>query len=245
MGPELGTDATVRLIVRDLDDEAMLKIMAADNDDAYNLRPAFILETVLAAKSFIPKRKNVRGTTDIGRRRGLGPRIAEFLRWPVERVESALAQLAAIDHRKLSKEALESLPSAEAATTLHDQVKKARKAGTVLSEKEQVEIARSAAKSGGLSPPLSLARRCPFRFSIFFRFSLFVFLRKRALNPRQSLSAGAESPPLPLARRPSDRPTKEGRRAEGSASRGSSPDPRRGPGGGRLHQAAAFPASGR
>jgi hypothetical protein len=42
-----------------LDDETMLKMMAADNDDAYNLTPAFILETVEVAGGFvlgIPKR---------------------------------------------------------------------------------------------------------------------------------------------------------------------------------------------
>jgi len=49
---QLGKKAKVTLIVRDLDDETMLKMMAADNDDAYDLSPAFILETVAAAKGF-------------------------------------------------------------------------------------------------------------------------------------------------------------------------------------------------
>jgi ParB-like chromosome segregation protein Spo0J len=40
----LGKNASLRLIIRDLDDETMLKMMAADNDDAYNLTPAFILD---------------------------------------------------------------------------------------------------------------------------------------------------------------------------------------------------------
>lgn len=33
----------------------MLKMMAADNDDAYNLTPAFILETVAVAREFVRK----------------------------------------------------------------------------------------------------------------------------------------------------------------------------------------------
>jgi len=50
-----GKDATVNLIVRDLDDTAMLKMMAADNDDAYAMVPGFILEAVQAAKE-LPRR---------------------------------------------------------------------------------------------------------------------------------------------------------------------------------------------
>lgn len=49
--PGIGKKAKVSLIVRELNDGAMLKMMAADNDDAYNLTPAFILETVAASRA--------------------------------------------------------------------------------------------------------------------------------------------------------------------------------------------------
>ena len=70
----LGKNASVRLIIRDLDDETMLKMMAADNDDAYNLSPGFVLETVESALGFMDR--NVRNVTDI--RRGNGPKIAKM-----------------------------------------------------------------------------------------------------------------------------------------------------------------------
>ena len=80
-----------------------LKMMAADNDDAYNLSPGFILETVEAARGFVEKGENLRTGTE--KRWGLGPRIGTFLGWSVERVELALAQLGAIGRKELSREA--------------------------------------------------------------------------------------------------------------------------------------------
>ena len=127
---KLGKNAKVSLIVRDLDDETMLKMMAADNDDAYNLTPAFILETVAAAASFIGK-QNSAAAGDVTRRHEpiLAPRVSSFLAWPQERVKYALAQLNAIEEGELSKKAVESLPTIHAATTLHRQVKKAKASG--------------------------------------------------------------------------------------------------------------------
>ena len=92
----------MKLLVRELDDETMLKMMAADNDDAYNLSPGFILETVEAARGFVKNRGKLRTRTE--KRAGLGPRVAQFLGWPSERVEHALAQLGAIEREELSRE---------------------------------------------------------------------------------------------------------------------------------------------
>jgi hypothetical protein len=103
-------------------------MMAADNDDAYNLSPAFILETVAAARKFVCDSQNVRYVTDT-ERRGLAPKIGKFLDWPTLRVEKALATLSAIEDGDLSKKAVESLPTIHAATVLHRQVKKAKAAG--------------------------------------------------------------------------------------------------------------------
>jgi hypothetical protein len=91
----------------------MLKMMAADNDDAYNLTPAFILETVAAAKGFIEK--NLGNVTKVAGQRGDHVRIAAFLVWPQERVKHALTQFSAIEQGELSKKAVESLPTIHAA----------------------------------------------------------------------------------------------------------------------------------
>ena len=75
--------------------------MAADNDDAYNLTPAFILETVEVAREFvlgIPEGSKGDVTrTSPTQGPALAPKIASFLAWPQERVKYALAQLAAFE----------------------------------------------------------------------------------------------------------------------------------------------------
>jgi hypothetical protein len=95
----------------------MLKMMAADNDDAYNLTPAFILETVAAAKAFILRSASKRKVTPTSPTGGpnLKNEISDFLNWKVIRVEQALAQLSAIEDGELSKKAVESLPTIHAA----------------------------------------------------------------------------------------------------------------------------------
>jgi hypothetical protein len=89
----------------------MLKMMAGDNNDAYNLAPGFILETVGAARIFTTKRKSV-VTGHYGEKHA-EKIISDFLEWPITRVRDALAQLAAIGRAELSKEAVESLRPSE------------------------------------------------------------------------------------------------------------------------------------
>jgi hypothetical protein len=125
---QLGKSANISLIVRELDDETTLKMMAADNDDAYNLTPAFILETVAAARGFLEQNgRNVTPTDNP--RNELDVKIAAFLAWPIVRVQQALAQLSAIEDGDLSKKAIESLPTIHAATVLHRQINKAKASG--------------------------------------------------------------------------------------------------------------------
>jgi hypothetical protein len=102
----------------------MPKMMAAGNDDAYNLTPAFILETVAAAKGFLETNGGNVTAKDNPRNR-LEVKVAAFLAWPTERVKHALAQLHAIEDGELSKKAVESLPTIHAATVLHRQAKDA------------------------------------------------------------------------------------------------------------------------
>lgn len=158
---QLGKSAKVSLIVRDLDDEIMLKMMAADNDDAYNLTPGFILETVAAARDFVSK-GDVTPTSKHSPTGGadLDLRISKFLAWPRERVKYALAQLHAIDDGELSKQAVEELPTIHAATVLHRHVKKAREAGKPIARSEQVQIAKRAAKAEEESPVRVIEKEC-------------------------------------------------------------------------------------
>jgi hypothetical protein len=81
------------------------------------------LETVAAARGFVLQSQNVRNVTDI-ERCGIAPKISKFLDWPVVRVENALAQLNAIESGELSKKAVETLPTINAATTFHRPAKK-------------------------------------------------------------------------------------------------------------------------
>jgi len=141
---QLGKNAAVRIILRELDDEAMLKMMAADNNDAYNLSPGFILETVDAAKGFITKGKP--GANVSTGKSKTHFRVAKFLDWPAARVKDALAQLAAIEGKELSREAVEALPTQHAATTLHREVQKAKKQGAPISRPAQMAIAKRAAE---------------------------------------------------------------------------------------------------
>lgn len=103
-------------------------MMAADNDDAYNLTPAFILETVAAAKGFLVSRGDMALASKKSPTKGidLDVAISKFLAWPEKRVKDSLAQLNAIESGELSKKAVETLPTIHAATTLHRQVKNAK-----------------------------------------------------------------------------------------------------------------------
>jgi len=83
--------------------------------------PAFVLETVSAAKSFVENRS--KSATGGGKlchsKEGREPHaIHTFLAWPRRRVQDALVQLAAIERKELSKEAIEALASQSAATAL-------------------------------------------------------------------------------------------------------------------------------
>jgi hypothetical protein len=96
----------------------MLKMMAADNDDGYNLSPGFILETVEAARKFITRDKKGAFTHQA---------VAKFLGWPPPRVQHALAQLGAIEREDLSREAVKKLHSQREAVALHAGVQERKK----------------------------------------------------------------------------------------------------------------------
>jgi hypothetical protein len=106
----------VDVIVKDLDDETMIKIMADENDDVYNMTPAVINETVRVARDWIARN----GAITNGRE---GVAIAKFLDWHISRVNNALADINAISSGEIVEE-VEKLPSQHHSTTLRQVVKK-------------------------------------------------------------------------------------------------------------------------
>ena len=150
---EMGKGAKISLLLRDLDDKMMLKVMAADNDDAYNITPGFVLETVRAAKTLYSQHGipgNVTRNCYKDESSTLHA-IHSFLDWPSERVKNALAQLHSIQQGDLDEEALKSLPTPRAADVFHEEIKKAKKRGHLLSKERQRKAAKRVTKRAGKS----------------------------------------------------------------------------------------------
>jgi len=78
--------------------------------------------------------------------------IHHQLDWNPDRIKVALAQLSAIDDGKVSRKAVETLPTIHAATTLAREVKKAEAAGNPIPHKKQEQIAKRASESVKESP---------------------------------------------------------------------------------------------
>ncbi|MGA2301762.1 MAG: hypothetical protein ABSG77_13860 [Candidatus Acidiferrum sp.] len=103
--------ASCRLV--DLGDGDMIKVMADENDEIYNLTPAVINETVLAARDFLhspageKEYKKLLPATGRGKDTGDGPVIAEFLDWDRQRVKEALAEISDIEEKVVEKEVID------------------------------------------------------------------------------------------------------------------------------------------
>jgi hypothetical protein len=109
----------VQLQVRDLKDEEMLRIMAEENMEQYDMRPAIINETVKAVQKFLEgnpevARKYAERLTPITTRLRIGHVIiSRFLggNWNESRVSLALRHLGMIESKEVSKEIIDNLPS--------------------------------------------------------------------------------------------------------------------------------------
>jgi len=150
-----GKKAVVDLIIRDLDDPMMLKVMGADNDTIYGVTPNFILETVQAAKSMISKQKST-GTGPRGKGSWLQNRIAKLLDWRVERVKTALAELGMIERKELAPDAIKQLGNMKRAKAFHQEVDRAKKQGRPISLTRQVKLAKDIAETSGTSAEKSV-----------------------------------------------------------------------------------------
>jgi hypothetical protein len=158
----------VGLNVGNYDDATMLAMMAADNDEAWDMNPSFILETVKGAKSFfekglIPPTSAVKHKCFL-KESDIEHWIHTFLDWPRHRVTEALAQLAAIEKGTLASGAIKHLPSEHAAVKFTQAVKKAASVGQPISAKQQVAAAKQMKQSRrNIDVPLPQPRRKPFK----------------------------------------------------------------------------------
>ena len=96
-------DKEIDVVVQDLTDEMMLRIMANENDERYNCLPAVIDETVKSARDYLLANKDVArkllssGFPERKRLKIGAPLIAKFLgeNWSDNRVEQALESITA------------------------------------------------------------------------------------------------------------------------------------------------------
>jgi hypothetical protein len=129
----------IEVIERELGNGDMIKIMADENDEAYNMTPAIINETVKAARDFLYSPEGEKDYQEL--RSGGGPKdkhghtreasaIAEFLDWDMHRVREALAEIYEIEEAKTEpereekKEILEKMPTQTAAEKFRHAAKK-------------------------------------------------------------------------------------------------------------------------
>lgn len=155
---ELGTDATVHVIVKDLDDATMLKMAAADNDEVYNPGMSFILEVVEATMAFMGKDLSLSGkiTTrkmrlargaKLGEHRDFATQLAAFLDWPRSRIVRAVSLLKQIHDGQVSREAVGMLPTEESAREFGQRVRVATESGVKIPHRDQVKIATKVVQS--------------------------------------------------------------------------------------------------
>ena len=124
---EFTPDHEIDVIIRDLDDATMLKIMAAENDALDVMSPAVINETIRAARDFINQNPTLRGCATAKNSDGVlreSDVIADFLAWPVGRVQDSLAALADLEAGHIDRDEYESLPYQEIAEKYRREIKK-------------------------------------------------------------------------------------------------------------------------
>jgi hypothetical protein len=134
-------------------------MMAADNDEAFDLDPGFILETVEAAKSFFDNKLIGHTTKRTTCCHGdtVAHTIHTWLDWPHHRVRSALAQLRMTEEKvekdgthtapTPTREAIKNLPTEQSAERFARAVSKAVQAGRPISRPFQEKIAKEIAQT--------------------------------------------------------------------------------------------------
>jgi len=129
-----GPDKEISVIVKDLDNETMIRVMANENDERYNCIPAVIDETVKSARDYLKEHPEVARKvlssepSEVKRIRIGAPIIAKFLgeNWTITRVEEALSRLNMIEDGIVSSEALYEFPTVASAMNFARAVKEGK-----------------------------------------------------------------------------------------------------------------------
>lgn len=117
----------IDVILKDLTDEDMLKIMASENDTMDNMPPGIINETVKAALSFIklhPVKLDREELKQMEKERASddGAQVSKFLNWNLRRVTEAIRALKSFEDGKISRKEYESMPTQRAAITFRNAI---------------------------------------------------------------------------------------------------------------------------
>lgn len=121
---ELGDKFEIDVIVKDLDDATMLKIMAAENDSMDIMSPMVINETVRATLDFL-KDVNSDVYAKEARKHGISTKaegVAQFLNWSPRRIQEAMKAIHSIEKGLVDKEEYESIPFQAGAEEFRRQV---------------------------------------------------------------------------------------------------------------------------
>lgn len=163
---QLGEDAKVNLIVRDIDDQTMLQMMASDNDDI-SIGTPFMLEVVEAAlkifgaevtgKSIAKHKPYTRGYTGrvghtklSGQKAGaVATKIAKFLGWKIYRLQRLMAILNGIKSGAVNPEIPRVLPEINPLSTLAYTFRYRASQGKPIPYDKQLELARKVANYKG------------------------------------------------------------------------------------------------
>lgn len=145
---------TIPIIIRELSDDMMRKMMVRENKTEYGCHPAAIDDAVKASRDHLEGHKDearkalssVR--SEVKRVRVGAPAIAKDTGYPVTTVERSLQRLAWIEAGEVDKEALYKMPHQEAASRFARAVRLAK-----LPVGDQRRVAEKVAKDGKFGEP--------------------------------------------------------------------------------------------
>ncbi len=147
-------DFIVDIPVKDLDDATMIRIMANENMEQWELNPTIITETVKVTREFLFSHQEIvrrldrspqSETRSFDKSNAIGARvITRFLgpNWKLDWVSDALLRLRMVKKNELDKEAIDSMPSPRAAKDFVEAVKMSS-----ASKQTQRKVAKKIVKS--------------------------------------------------------------------------------------------------
>jgi hypothetical protein len=144
-------DDTISIIIKDLSDDQMLRMMIRENAEEYGCPLPAIDDAVKGARDFLTANPDVaRGLltsdgSEVKRMRIGAPVIAKYSGFPESTVERSLERIRRIEGGEVDKEAVYMMPSAAAADRF---VKYARAATKALTPDDQRTIAKRIVKEG-------------------------------------------------------------------------------------------------